>query len=114
MTGCSARGAAPGTLRSDELTLDQLLAEPIVRQLMWRDGVNEATIRRLLREVAGARSATMAGDDYNTPQFGHDMRTRPDRALAHSHRVSLGRKGCEIARRQLSGKKVEQAADLRR
>jgi hypothetical protein len=28
--------------------------------------------------------------------------------------VRLVRNGCEIARRQLSGKKVEQAADLRR
>jgi hypothetical protein len=41
----------------DEPTLDQLLADPIVQQLMHRDRVNEPDVRRLLREVSAARSA---------------------------------------------------------
>jgi hypothetical protein len=39
----------------DEPTLDQLLAEPIVQQLMRRDSVDETTIRQLLQEAASAR-----------------------------------------------------------
>jgi hypothetical protein len=39
----------------DEPTLDQLLAEPIVQQLMRRDRIDEASIRHLLQETAAAR-----------------------------------------------------------
>jgi hypothetical protein len=39
-----------------EPRLDQLFAEPIVRQLMRADRIDEATIRRLLRLAAVARS----------------------------------------------------------
>lgn len=35
-----------------EATLDQVLAEPIVRLLMQRDGWDEGTIRRLMRKAA--------------------------------------------------------------
>lgn len=35
-----------------EPTLDQILAEPIVRQLMRRDGTDEGTIRRLMHRTA--------------------------------------------------------------
>jgi hypothetical protein len=45
-------GAAPTRFPSDEPTLDQLLAEPIVQQLMRRDRVDAATIRHLLQEAA--------------------------------------------------------------
>jgi hypothetical protein len=55
MTNGAGLGAAPGCPRSNEPTLDQLLAEPIVQQLMRRDRINEATIRRLLQETAAAR-----------------------------------------------------------
>lgn len=48
---------------SDEPTLDQLLAEPIVQQLMRRDSIAEATIRQLLRKTASARLASRAEDD---------------------------------------------------
>ena len=41
--------------RSGEPTLDQLFADPIVRQLMHRDGIDEAATRRLLQRVAAAR-----------------------------------------------------------
>ena len=44
-------GTAPTRSPSDELTLDQLLAAPIVQQLMRRDSIDEATIRHLLQEV---------------------------------------------------------------
>jgi len=50
---------------SNEPTLDQLLAEPIVQQLMRRDQIDEATIRDLLRQTAAARRAARAEDDLN-------------------------------------------------
>jgi len=44
-----------------EPTLDQLLAEPMVRQLMRRDRIDEATIRRLVQEIAaGKRSGDVS------------------------------------------------------
>ena len=52
-TGASAAGAkAPP---AGEPTLDQLLAEPIVQQLMRRDRTNPASIRQLPRGTAAAR-----------------------------------------------------------
>ena len=39
----------------EEPRLVQLFAEPIVTQFMRRDGIDEATIRRLLRLAAAAR-----------------------------------------------------------
>src|ERR1700687_3982693 len=48
--------------RFDELTLDQLLAAPIVRQLMRRDRVDEATIRRLVQETAAGKRPADASD----------------------------------------------------
>jgi histone H3/H4 len=42
----------------EEPRLVQLFAEPIVKQLMRRDGIDEATIRRLLRLAAAARVAS--------------------------------------------------------
>lgn len=52
MTGARQR-------QSDELTLDQMFAEPIVRLVMDRDGIGEAATRRLLQEVAAARDLAM-------------------------------------------------------
>ena len=46
--------AVSAWLSSAEPTLDQLLAEPIVQQLMRRDQTNEPTVRHLLRETAAA------------------------------------------------------------
>jgi hypothetical protein len=59
-----AGGAAPDAAASasDEATLDQFLAEPIVQQLMRRDQTDEATIRDLRQEVAIARQAMRAND----------------------------------------------------
>jgi hypothetical protein len=36
-----------------ELSLDEMLADPIVRVVMRRDGVDEAHLRDLVRRVAG-------------------------------------------------------------
>jgi hypothetical protein len=44
----------------DEPRLDQLFAEPIVKQLMDRDRIDEATIRGPLRQAAVARAAPSA------------------------------------------------------
>jgi hypothetical protein len=52
--------AMAGKCALDEPKLDQLFAEPIVKQLMHRDRIDEATIRRLLRHAAVARSAPSA------------------------------------------------------
>jgi DNA-binding MarR family transcriptional regulator len=59
----AAAGGASALRRSDEPTLDQLLAEPIVQLLMHRDRTNEATVRHLLRQAAAARPAWQAKDD---------------------------------------------------
>jgi MarR family transcriptional regulator, transcriptional regulator for hemolysin len=56
-------GVRSTSFASGEPTLDQLLAAPIVQQLMRRDGVDEATIRHLLQETAAARLASSAEDD---------------------------------------------------
>jgi hypothetical protein len=63
MTDRPGRGTASSGSRSDEPTLDQLLAEPIVRQLMLRDGITEATIRHLLNETGTARLASLGKDN---------------------------------------------------
>jgi hypothetical protein len=55
MSGSAAPGAAVARPLPDEPTLDQLLAEPIVQQLMRRDGIDEAAIRQLLQKTAAAQ-----------------------------------------------------------
>lgn len=45
-----------------EATLDELLAEPITRLVMLRDGVSESDIRRVVARLAKAlRAAVKAG-----------------------------------------------------
>ena len=39
----------------DEPTIDQLFGEPIVQQLMMRDGIDEATTRNLLQKTAAGQ-----------------------------------------------------------
>lgn len=74
-SGRATSGATAAPRGSDEPTLDQLFAEPIVRQLMHRDGIDEQTTRRLCRRAAVARPApelrcmlpaSRAKDDPNT------------------------------------------------
>ena len=62
MTG-GRRGAAWPALPPGpgEPTLDQLLADPIVQQLMRRDGIDESATRRFLRQAALARAAQNPG-----------------------------------------------------
>jgi DNA-binding MarR family transcriptional regulator len=56
----------------DEPTLDQLLAEPIVQQLMRSDRTDEAAIRHLVQETAAARLALRAHGDSNTDDSSTD------------------------------------------
>jgi hypothetical protein len=58
--GRAALRAMAGKRALEEPRLDQLFAEPIVKQLMDRDRIDEATIRRLLRQAAVARAALSA------------------------------------------------------
>jgi len=51
-------GAAPTRTHADEATLDQLFAEPIVQQLMRRDGIDERLTRNLLTQAAAARAVS--------------------------------------------------------
>lgn len=44
-------------MRRHELTLDQMLADPIVRLLMKRDGVEDAEIRQLVEGLRARRAA---------------------------------------------------------
>src|ERR1700720_101844 len=64
--GGGALGAASARPPSDEPTLDQLFAEPIVQRLMRRDQTDEASIRRLLQATAAAQPASQAEDDPDT------------------------------------------------
>ena len=43
---------------NEEPSLDEILAEPIVRLLMARDGVDEADLRRLVRELVSRGELT--------------------------------------------------------
>jgi hypothetical protein len=54
--GRAALRAIAGKRTLQEPRLDQLFAEPIVKQLMRRDRIDEATIRHLLRQAAVARA----------------------------------------------------------
>ena len=65
---------------SGELTLDQLLAEPIVQQLMRRDRIDEATLRHLLQETASARMASGAEDYLKTGDPQSIVRLRHETA----------------------------------
>ncbi len=40
-----------------QLTLDELLADPVIRLVMRRDGVSEEDVRHLMAQVAGRRRA---------------------------------------------------------
>jgi DNA-binding MarR family transcriptional regulator len=64
MTG--VRRPGPAQPPAGEPTLDQLLAEPIVQQLMCRDRTDEAATRRLLQQIAAASPAPPDADDPGT------------------------------------------------
>jgi DNA-binding MarR family transcriptional regulator len=89
--GSAAPHAVSALCRSDEPTLNQLLAEPIVQLLMHCDRTNEATVRDLLQQASAARPASLARehpstDDPNTivgllGETARLARTRFDREL---------------------------------
>ena len=58
--GCAVVRVMAPRRTFDEPSLGQLFAEPIVQQLMRRDRIDEATIRRLLRQAAVARATPSA------------------------------------------------------
>jgi MarR family transcriptional regulator, transcriptional regulator for hemolysin len=90
--------AASAWLSTTEPTVDQLLAEPIVQQLMRRDQTDEPTIRHLLRETAAARPALPATND---PPNTYDSYTIV-RLLHETARAWRGRYDREV-RGQLPG-----------
>ena len=70
--GGAALRTASAQPPSDEPTLDQLLAEPIVRQLMRSDRTDEAAIRHLVQEAAAARLASQAHNGSSTDGSSRD------------------------------------------
>src|SRR5258708_36502651 len=86
---------ASAWLSSADPTLDQLLAEPIVQQLMRRDQTDEPTIRHLLRETAAARPASAA---KNGPPNSSDPYTIV-RLLHETARAWRGRYDREVRAR---------------
>ena len=76
--GGAALRAASTQPPSDEPTLDQLLAEPIVQQLMRSDRTNEAAIRHLVQETAVARRALQAPGGSGTDDSDTDDSSRND------------------------------------
>ena len=63
----SIRRDAIAPWASAEPTLDHLFSEPIVQQLMRRDGIDEAVTRRLLQLAAIARAAPKAASVQSAP-----------------------------------------------
>jgi hypothetical protein len=53
-----------------EASLEELLAEPIVRQLMRRDGVSEASVRQLVRQSEAARAKPKLRFNAPMPDIG--------------------------------------------
>jgi MarR family transcriptional regulator, transcriptional regulator for hemolysin len=122
MIRSSRRGAARATLTHDArailggatarcspgiLTLDELLAEPMVQQLMCRDRTDEMAVRRLWEHVAGSRPAqtprSMLPVPVTADELGH---------LLHAT-ARLWRKRCERAvRARLPGMTCAQCAVL--
>jgi DNA-binding MarR family transcriptional regulator len=70
--GGAALRTASAQPPSDEPTLDQLLAEPIVQQLMRSDRTDEAAIRHLVQEAAAARLASQAHNGSSTDGSSRD------------------------------------------
>jgi DNA-binding MarR family transcriptional regulator len=98
-----------------EPTLDHLLAEPIVQQLMRRDRTDAATTRHLLQQVAAAQPALRAKDDPNADDPNADDRDADDpytigRLLHETARLWRRRNDREV--RQLPGMTCARCAVL--
>lgn len=59
-------------MQEPDLTLDQMLDDPIVRQLMARDGVVEADLRALAARVRPRRGAGLARLEPEPRSFDPD------------------------------------------
>jgi MarR family transcriptional regulator for hemolysin len=70
--------ALSAQLPSEEPTLDQLLAEPIVQQLMQSDRTDEAAIRHLVQEAAAARRALQANGGSRTAESDSEESSRTE------------------------------------
>jgi MarR family transcriptional regulator for hemolysin len=94
MTGKARPAAQPGTASTRPLfgepSLDQLLAEPIVQQLMRRDRADEAAIRRLLRRIAAALSAAPVDGDPSTHDPNETARLLQETARTLRDRCERG------------------------
>jgi MarR family transcriptional regulator, transcriptional regulator for hemolysin len=92
--GDLARPGASSASPPAEATLDQLLAEPIVQQLMRRDAADEAAVRRLMRQAAADRPAprTTLDPDADDP-------TPVARLLHETARLWRSRCDSELRRR---------------
>jgi|tagenome__1003787_1003787.scaffolds.fasta_scaffold20919147_3 hypothetical protein len=64
-----------------EPTLNEILEEPIIRQLMARDGVTEPTLRRLANEIGESLIATRV-DRAEVPFYSDDLLPQLQRTLA--------------------------------
>jgi MarR family transcriptional regulator, transcriptional regulator for hemolysin len=105
--GSANLGGATARCSPGILTLDELLAEPMVQQLMCRDRTDEMAVRRLWEHVAGSRPAqtprSMLPVPVTADELGH---------LLHAT-ARLWRKRCERAvRARLPGMTCAQCAVL--
>ena len=105
--GSANLGRATARCSPGILTLDELLAEPVVQQLMCRDRTDEMAARRLWEHVAGSRLAQTPRGMLPVPvtadELGH---------LLHAT-ARLWRKRCERAvRARLPGMTCAQCAVL--
>jgi hypothetical protein len=76
--GSASLGGATARCSPGMLTLDELLAEPMVQQLMCRDRTDEMAVRRLWEHVAASRPAqtprSMLPVPVTADELGHLLR----------------------------------------
>ena len=65
-----------------EPTLDELLGEPIVRQLMARDGVTEPAMRSLASRIGERRGSASRSDHFQADRSETAEKSRPERLRA--------------------------------
>ncbi|MNT74628.1 hypothetical protein D3C72_2134630 [compost metagenome] len=77
-------------MREHELTLDEMLDDPIVRLLMARDGVNEDELRDLAAQTRGRRRPGLGEGAGPIPSEGRAFadRERPPERAARYFKIS--------------------------
>ena len=105
--GSAKLGGATARRSPGMLTLDELLAEPMVQQLMCRDRTDEIAVRRLWEHVAASRPS-------QTPRHMLPLPVVPDELGHLLHETArLWRRRCERAMRaRLPGMTYAQCAVL--